>query len=142
MKTRTLRGIIPEGTIKRLIVNDGQLNQGYKITRFVIAPDASFSNNDCFATLSLSKNSQVKWNWGDSRQIAWAASNVNGTGALTAPYEVLDPDHIVVQDLYLQGQVSSAGGSSLINYLVELEPVTLSDDQAVITLIKERSQDV
>jgi hypothetical protein len=60
---------------------------------------------------------------------------------LLSPYSVIDPDHIVVRDLYIQGQILSSGGSGVINYLIELEAVELSDDQAVLALIKERSQD-
>jgi hypothetical protein len=52
-----------------------------------------------------------------------------------------DPEHVVLRDLYIQGTVSGAGGSSVINYLIELEMIELTDDQAVLTLIKERSQD-
>lgn len=141
MNRRTLRGKFEEGTNKRLIVDDGRLNHGYRVVRFIIGPDASFSNNDCFATLSIDIDAPKNWDWGDNRQIGWAAVSVTGTGALNTPFEVLDPDHVVLQDLFIQGQVSSAGGTSTINYLVELEPITLTDDQAIITLIKERSQD-
>lgn len=141
MSRRTLRGQLEEGTNKRLIVDDGRLNNGYKVMRFVIACDPTSSAVDAYATLSLDIDSAKAWNWGDNRQIGWASTNAPGTGAVDAPFSVVDPDHVVIQDLFIQGQVSSAGGSSLLNYLIELEPVSLTDDQAIITLIKERSQD-
>ena len=141
MKRRTLRGQFEEGTNKRLVLNDGRLNHGYKVVRFVIACEPTASGYDAYATLSLDEASAKKWDWGDNRQIGWASTNAPATGSLDAPFSVLDPDHVVIQDLFIQGQVQSAGGTDLINYLIELEPVTLSDDQAIITLIKERSQD-
>jgi hypothetical protein len=44
-------------------------------------------------------------------------------------------------DLYIQGRVGASGGTSTINYLIELETVELSNDEAILSLIKERSQD-
>jgi hypothetical protein len=141
VKRRTLRGQFIEGETKRLVVDDGRLNHGYKVVRFVIAGDPSSSGNDAFATLSLDYDAPVTWNWGDNRQIGWASTNVQGTAGLEPPFSVLDPDHVVIMDLYIQGQVSSSGGSDVINYLIELEPMELTDDQAILSLIKERSQD-
>ena len=54
---------------------------------------------------------------------------------------VLDPDHVIIMDLYIQGIVGSGGGSDPINYLIELETVELTDEESILTLIKERSQD-
>lgn len=141
MKRRTLRGQFIEGETKRLVVDDGRLNHGFKVVRFVISGDPSSSANDAWATLSLDYDAPVQWNWGDNRQIGWASTNVQGTAGLEPPFSVLDPDHVVIMDLYIQGTVGSAGGSSVINYLIELEPMELTDDQAILTLIKERSQD-
>jgi len=141
VKRRTLRGQFIEGQTKRLIVDDGRLNLGYKVVRFVISGEPTSSANDAWATLSLDYDAPAIWNWGDNRQIGWASTNVQGTAGLEPPFSVLDPDHVVIRDLYVQGTVSGAGGSSVINYLIELEMVELTDDQAVLTLIKERSQD-
>ena len=111
------------------------------MVRFVIACTPTASGFDSYATLSLDLDSDKEWDWGDNRQIGWASTNAPSTGSLDAPFSVIDPDHIVIQDLFIQGQVQSAGGTDKINYLIELEPVSLTDDQAIITLIKERSQD-
>jgi hypothetical protein len=141
VKRRTLRGQFIEGETKRLIVDDGRLNHGFKVVRFVISGDPASSGNDAWATLSLDYDAPANWDWGDNRQIGWASTNVQGTAGLEPPFSVLDPDHVVIMDLYIQGTVGGAGGSSLINYLIELEPMELTDDQAILTLIKERSQD-
>jgi len=142
VKRRTLRGQIPEGQVKRLIVDDGRLNHGYRVVSFVIAGDGMLSAaNDVSATLSLDYDAPLTWNWGDNRQIGWASTNVDSVSGTDSPFAVLDPDHIVIMDLYIQGQTGSAGGSGVINYLIELEPMELTNDQAILTLIKERSQD-
>jgi hypothetical protein len=53
--------------------------------------------------------------------------------------DVIDPDHVVIMDLYVQAYTN--GSDTRINYLIEIEPVELSNDQAILSLIKERSQD-
>lgn len=141
MRRRTLRGQFTEGEVKRLVVDDGTLYRGFKVIRFVISGDPSSLGNDAYATLGLQYDTPLVWDWGDNRQIGWASTNVAQTASLNDEFSVLDPDHVVLRDLYIQGQVSGSGGSSIINYLVVLEPVFLSDDEAIITLIKERSQD-
>jgi hypothetical protein len=141
VKRRTLRGQVIEGEVKRLIVDDGRLNHGYKVVRFVVACGPTSSSFDAFGTLSLDFDAPRNWDWGDNRQIAWASTNMSTTGGADAPFTLVDPDHVVIMDLYIQGQVSASGGSDVINYFVELEPVELTDDQAILALIKERSQD-
>ena len=141
MRRRTLRGQVVEGVVKRLIVDDGRLNNGYKVTKFVIAGDPGSSANDAFATLALDYDSPRSWDWGDNRQIAWASTNVQSTAGAQSFFELVDPDHVVIQDLYIQAQVGSGTGSSVCNYFIELEPVELTNDQAILSLIKERSQD-
>jgi len=141
MNRRTLRGQVVEGTNKRLILNDGRLNHGYKVVSFVVACDPASSSFDAYATLSLDYDSSKTWNWGDNRQIGWASTNIVSTAGVNAPFSVIDPDHVVIQDLWIQGQVSTGTGTDVVNYLIELEPVTLTNDQSIITLIKERSQD-
>jgi hypothetical protein len=141
MKRRTRRGQVVEGTVKRLVVDDGRLNHGYRVVSFVIAGDVSTSAGDCYATLSLDYDSPLQWDWGDNRQIGWSSTNVQSTSGMQVPFSVLDPDHVVIMDLYIQGTVAGAGGSTPINYLIELETVELTNDQAILSLIKERSQD-
>ena len=140
-RRRTLRGQFTEGETKRLVIDDGRLNHGYKVIHFVIAPDVASAGNDAMATLSLDYDSPLEWNWGDNRQIGWSSTNGQATAGLQSPYSVIDPDHVIIMDLYIQGQVLSGGGSDVINYLIELETVELTNDESILTLIKERSQD-
>jgi hypothetical protein len=139
VKRRTLRGQFLEGTTNRLILDDGRLNHGYKVVRFVVSGEPSLASGDCYATLSLDYDAPVNWDWGDNRQIGWASTNHASGNGLESPFSVVDPDHVVIMDLYIQGGSSLGAGS--INYLIELEPVMLNDDQTILALIKERSQD-
>lgn len=140
MARHTLRGSIEEGTTKRLIVDDGMLNHGHKIVSFVVAATPDATGNDCWATLSLDYDAPLDWDWGDNRQIAWASNEV-GVNSNQPGFSVIDPEHVVIMDLYLQARHGSSGGTGRINYLIELEPIHLTDEQTVMALIKERSQD-
>ncbi len=141
MARHTLRGNFTEDETRRLIVADGNLNMGHRIIRFVISGNPNTSTNDAYALLCTDKDTENKWNWSDNRQIGWASTVMVSTGGASTAFEVIDPEHIVLQDLFIKGKVGSSGGNSEINYLIELEPVTLTDEQSVIQLIKERSQD-
>jgi hypothetical protein len=138
---RTLRGSFPEGTTRQIIVDDGRYNHGYKVISFVIAGSPDLSANDAFGTLGLSEDIDVSWDWGDNRQIGWSGTTITGSASASAPFSVIDPDHIVVNDLFIKGVFATAGIVGNINYLIEIEPITMSDDQAIMALIKERSQD-
>jgi hypothetical protein len=142
MKIRTLRGQVAEGVVKRLIVDDGRLNHGYKVVKFICSTDPTGSTpSNVAATLSLDYDALPGWNWGDNRQIGWSSTTTYTQSEVGAPFTLVDPDHVVIMDLYIQGQVFSSGGSDVFNYYIELEPVELTDDQAILSLIKERSQD-
>jgi hypothetical protein len=140
-RRRTLRGQLVEGQTKRLIVDDGRLNHGYKVVRFVVSGIPSSSAFDAFGTLCLDYDAPRDWDWSDNRQIAWASTNITTTAGVDAPFSLIDPDHVVIMDLFIQGQVSTGSGSDVLNYFIELETIDLTDDQAILTLIKERSQD-
>lgn len=141
MRRRTLRGQFVEGTTKRLIVDDGRLTHGYRVVSFVAVGVPSASGSNAYATLSLDYDAPLAWDFGDNRQIGWSSTNLPNLSGLEAPFSLLDPDHIIINDLYIQGQVGGSGGTAVINYLIEIEPVQLTDDQAILALIKERSQD-
>lgn len=140
-RRRTLRGQFVEGESKRLIVDDGRLTHGYRVVRFVAVGVPSASGSNAYATLSLDYDSPIEWDFGDNRQIGWSSTNLPNLSGLDAPFSLIDPDHVIIMDLWIQGQVGGSGGSALINYLIELETVDLTDDQAILSLIKERSQD-
>lgn len=141
-RIRTLRGRVLENNgVRRLIVDDGQFTQGYKVLNFqILAVDGTSSTADCVGTLSLSQGGADKWNLGDNRQIGWAGQTMVSSAAPYPTMSVIDPDHIVVRDLWVWGFGTTADPG--YQYLVTLEEVTITEDHAVLQLIKEVSQDV
>ena len=140
---RTLRGTIDDGVIKRLIVDDADFNRGFKVTRFQVFPvDISSGTSDCSGVLALEERGAIEdWFCEDNTQIAWSSSIMASGFGINNKTDIIDPDHVVLRDLFVFAKTANAT-IARINYLVEIEEVKLSDDQAVLQLIKETAQNV
>ena len=146
-RIRTLRGSIasPTGVLKRqLILDDGRPNHGLKVLSFQIWSDVSTPSSGISASLSLQAipAGLSFFDAADNRQIAWFTSAFDYSGGGTfsiAPFVVIDPNHIVNESLFIEAFASANVNYS---YLIVCEEYTLSDDEAIISLIKERSQNV
>jgi hypothetical protein len=130
-RTRTLRGRAESGDVVQLIVDDGRYRNGYRITGF-FAWSPTFSNN-CYAILSYSDVPATQANADDSRQITWA-SYADGTTNITSQTSVIDPDHVVQQDLYVHVQ------GATMSYLVIMEEIELTEAQGILQLVKADQQ--
>lgn len=137
MRIRTLRGTIEAGTIKQLIQADGNLNIGFKVIKFYVWPQTSQNASQWHCVLGLDGDVPPTMDAGDNRQIGWI-----GEGTQLYMFEgngILDPNHLVMEDLYLS---NTSAPTITLNYLVFIQPMKVSDDEAVMSLIKSRSQDV
>jgi hypothetical protein len=141
VKRRTLRGFVETNNgVKRLIVDDGNLNHGFKVVEFyILSTDPRTSTADSVGTLALSEGGARVWRLSDNRQIAWAGQTMTGSVAPAQNMHLIDPDHVVLRDLWVWGL--GTGDAPGYQYMVVLEPITLTDDESVLHLIKERSQD-
>jgi len=135
MSLHTLRGQMQPSTKRVLIIDDGRLNHGMKIKEFHVWG----IDNDSGAEMSLNLNEEnvgSNWDASNGNQIAWSSQ----AGAMGVPtqnnFSLIDPNHVVIQDLVINNFGTTVG-----NYLVILEKIKLSDDEAIIQLIKERQQD-
>ena len=155
-KTRTLKGTLtfPDGVDnagKRLLVlDDGRINVGYKITDFriwssdMIGSVASGRSTSAQAHLALSLEpvATALPKAEDNREIVWASYN-GGVGYRTTYFNLVDPDHIVVRDLQIvMPQVHNNGYEASVNYYILMEEYEITDTEAIISIIKEESQDV
>ena len=143
-KLRTLRGqvtVVGGVARKNLIVADGLINYGLKVSRFTMwnqLNPTGGSNQKFTGILSLDTiNSGSQMDAGGNQQFAWTSYSTLTTGLVSPVREIIDPDHIVNRDLFLTMNDSSSG---TYNYLIECQVVELSDDEAIITIIKETSQ--
>jgi len=165
VKTHVLRGTLKDGAYytspKRLILNNGDFKRNYRVVEFTVFPNmnrksgniGSYSqitaapSNMANVALAVEESgiTDGEFRFNDGRQIGW----FQGYGGSTPnQYRThLDPNHIIVQDLWIGGYaVDTSDGSSevltvALNYHIVLEEVTSTNNEAVIQLIKEKSQD-
>jgi hypothetical protein len=138
---RTLRGSIKgSGNLKReLLLDDGLINQGYRITDFVVWAGGSTGSLSCFATLSSkAKTAGTFQDAGINTEIAWAQYSY----IAAAPYNFryVDLDHIINRDLLIT--LVTGANATTWNYLITMEARNLSDDEAILAIIREEAQNV
>jgi len=157
-KVRTLRGqITPTGgkASKNLILNDQLINSGLRVTGFFVWPETAQTTDQTFnAILSYADltDANVQMDAGDNTQIGWAFQMQTGAIAPTTPdvsavapassgyfNQLIDPDHIINRDLFISLRNST---TRTYNYMVVCEFLELTDDEAIVTIIKENSQSI
>lgn len=138
--THTLRGQVSvtgggNGKVQ-IIVDDGRINTGYKVTGFYLWLDSA-SNASFSASLSMSEViAGSGMDASDNSQIAWVYVAPNGSDSVLKEY-IIDPDHIIVRDLFIQ---LSGAPTDTYNYMIVTEEYELSDNEAIINIIKEGDQ--
>jgi len=153
---RVLRGTIPsynfEGAV-HLVVDDGKYTDAWRVTKFMVSTQdlgsTQAGSRDCFGVLATHEaaipeptGNNVWWTWADRRQFAWAAFGMDGDSQIDNQFSLIDSSHIIVRDMYVAITAQTAFSSTLFNYYIELERVKLTDDQAIMAIIQEESQDV
>jgi len=129
-RTRTLRGQLQNIGRRLLVVDDGRFNHGYRLKGFFAWPSVAGGPVDaCLATSSGGATAQDA---GNGLQIGWVMSN---SGNLDTTAALIDPDHIIIEDLFIQSNVAAP-----TNYVIVLEMIEVSTNQAIASLIKERAQ--
>ena len=158
-KVRTLRGQITaisgKGE-KNLILNDQLINRGLRVTGFFMWPQqvSTGQSRTCNAILSYAalESADVQMDAGDNTQFGWAFYSQSAGIAGSVPEypavapawsgffnQLIDPDHIINRDLFISLRNST---DATYNYMVVCELMELTDDEAIITIIKENSQSI
>lgn len=132
---RTMRGRFEGLETVQIVVDDGNINRAYRVLEFRVFPTSVAGSRDVEATLALDYDASAAWDASDNRQIGWAAMTTTNTTRIM-DFSIIDPNHVVVRDLYVRSNSSDPG-----NYMIVLEAMSISDDEAVLQIIKERSQD-
>ena len=91
----------------------------------------------------------------DNRQFGWMMKGYNlrdaATHFITGPtglndnQAIVDPDHVVNRHLYVNAYITSDNTTSperRYNYLIVLEPITISENQAILQMVKGVAQDI
>jgi hypothetical protein len=141
----TVRGQMDaENTFNKIQLFDGRFDTAYKVISFEVAPyDTKTAGNDVAAKLCTDDGALADgalWDWSDNREIAWASSETRVSFGPSFGREVIDPDNLIVEDLYISyGHVTT---DSPVNYLVKLIKYDISEWQGALAMVRNNSQDV
>ena len=136
------RGQMLESIEVRIDLFDGRFDTAYRVIDLrALSGDVGSSGDDGCVRLSTESigpmpTSGDMIDFSDNRQIAWAAFSGQANGFDAAP-SVIDPDNLIVEDLYISGQ---HGGTDPINYIIFLEKYEITDWQGALAMVRNKSQ--
>jgi hypothetical protein len=129
----TLRGqlTIPLAAPLRSQLFNGSFTENFKVKEVNIFP-ATAVNNDAILILHFDDVLKTVANADDNAQFGWAAID-----ALAQDWSYVDPDHIIVNDLFCSLIGANPG---TINYVIKLEKVKTSLPQTILEEVKNKLQ--
>tara|TARA_Y100000004_G_scaffold189297_1_gene244672 strand:+ start:1486 stop:1917 length:432 start_codon:yes stop_codon:yes gene_type:complete len=112
---------------------DGRFDTAYKVKEFFVWA----LDTECHATLLTDENyNSPMMDASKNEQIAWATGTTSGNGPL--PNGIVDPDNLIVEDLYIMGYATTQ--SQPWNYMIRLEKYDISEWQGALAVVKNASQ--
>jgi len=135
----TVRGRLAPNQTQRINLFDGRWDTAYRIKTFEIAtdnPSASGADASMIASTEDTVTSN-DWDWRDNTQIAWAIYLSQGTDAGTFPRSFVDPDNMIVEDLFLTAFVATGREA---NYLITMDKYDITDWEGALQMVKNKSQ--
>jgi hypothetical protein len=137
----TTRGVVSDGSVEKIQLFDGRFDTGYRVVEFKVFPqDPLSSNTDVIGTLATDDTNfpgAPVWRAEDNAQIAWSGTYVAGSASVFAPFEVIDPDNMVIEDLYIY---INNGSSTTSNYFIRMEKYDITDWQGALSMVRNKSQ--
>jgi hypothetical protein len=145
LSKHTLRGSATgsDGLIK-IHLYDGNRKTGFKVVGFQAFPqDFSVSSTgDIIGKLATSNEVSTAaadfFNVDDNREIAWSGGEAN-TDQWQYQNSIIDPDNLVVEDLYVAFRVSG-GNSYKVNYIIYLEKYDIGLSLAAYSMVRNEAQ--
>ena len=149
--TYTARGIVSEddttaGNPQKIPLFDGSFKTGYRIVEFKICGTnvGGSTTADCVGKLSKNDDGAVGssnfWRFDDDNQIAWAKTDSAGDGGGSTGFDsIIDPDNLVVEDLYVYIRGAGSGVGDF-NYIVTMEKYEIDDWQGALAMARDRAQ--
>lgn len=148
----TTRGLVTEtqvidGRPAKIPLFDGSFETAYKVTAFYVwgTDWSAASGPDVIGKLSKNDDGTVGqadfMRADDGNQIAWAGSSGGAdTPGVVFNNFIIDPENLVVEDLYVYARSTNATQSDPINYMVIMEKYEISDWKGALTMAQDRAQ--
>jgi len=135
----TLKGLLLAGEVARIGLFDGSFKSAYRILSFTIAPkDITTSENVMMKLMTQERDHSTGWRWDNNDEVGWAIFD-RATSVSPGVYSRVDKEALIVQDLFLD---CTADTGELVNYMIELEKVSITEWKAALAMVRNSSQDV
>ena len=147
----TARGIVSEadttsGNPQLIPLYDGSFKTAYRVIEFKIWGSDWSTGATPDGIGKLSKNSigstgaATFMRADDDNQIAWATtSGVTEAGQHNFLDSIIDPDNLVVEDLFVYVRHTAPDTSVPLNYLVIMEKYEISESQGALLMARDRA---
>jgi len=126
----------------RIQLFDGRFDTGYRIVGFEITLADRDETSLVVASAKLTTEPSTDngdWDWGKVTEVGWATSAVDANaGGTQTPYSIIDPDNMIVEDLYISAY--NNGDPAEINYMIHFEKYEFAAYDGAGYLIKNNSQ--
>ena len=140
--TKVLRGVIQNNSYQNqenlIQLFDGKFTTGYKVVEFELTTTHPSSDIEIVGGLSTKPKSTISnWDFNDVEEIAWATWNAP-TSSRPYNFSLIDPNNMVVEDMYVRAYVSPDTGS--VNYFIKLEKYEFTAWDGAATMVRNQSQ--
>lgn len=136
----TVRGSLADGTISKIELFDGRFDTAYRVVEFVIFPQDGLAGAADVAGVLMTENTGTPspvWQAESNTQIAWSSTHMAGTAAASTPFIVIDPDNLIVEDLFIHINNTDSARS---NYFIKMEKYQISDWQGALAMVRAKAQ--
>lgn len=136
---RTLRGTLLGNEVRQLVVDDGIFTNGLRITYFTVWKEDFNAVQSAYGLLSTRDTVVPVGTFpaNDPASFAWAAQVITGPLDTITTWDRIDPDHVVNEELFIHNRANT-----VINYLIVAEPYSMTEDEGVLQLVKNKQQSV
>jgi len=136
---KTFRGILSDGGQDRVRLSTKKGKVGYKIVKFEIMPNKPFTNNDehilkVYKIKQTTIDGVVDLSDGNVLGVAIINNSSTGYSYPSVPTIIFEQE-IFNQDIYVSHW--SDTGSDLCNYYLELETMSMTDNAAAVSTLRD-----
>ena len=106
----------------------------------MIISDPDNSGVDCYGVLSTQEDTGQNWNLNRGQQIGWASMYAAGsaTGPQAFPFNLVDRDNLVIEDLYIYGETNASAADC--NYYIEMDKYEFTTSRGALAMVRNKQQ--
>jgi len=148
----TARGIVSEsetiaGEPAKITLFDGRFDTAYRVKEFYIwgSDWGTSSGPDVIGKLVTKDNEPTSaggfMRSDNQNQIGWAGSSGGTDSTSQIVKGIVDPDNLIIEDLYVYARGANSSTSDPINYMIILEKYAITDWQGALAMARDAADE-